>query len=793
MKFLLFSLLLVLTFGNECRSNYKSFCDNNFRKCKSDQCGSCFLGYREPSSSDVEVEAETEVGVRMPGLRKVINLNGTPEENCERMSEYLGKCEPYDATFIMDGSGSICGDGKDAVDEHGECENFNNMEAFIEQTIDGSTKAKMKSSLIQFANYALMKVNWGQVVGKQNLHDLIEGRFQYTEGRTNMEAALRMYMDEVLPHIVDDETMHNIYILTDGIPTDNPCSLAKEWNERTRPYHINTFIVLVKDHRGAEKLSCLDATFIKVKDFDSLNCPSCAATRATCDEYECPAGYSAKHGTHYCSGRDCDGPENKKLCCDADMCHQLKKCESYDATFMVDSSGSICKKSMPRDADGECKNFNHIEHFVAQSISGSTKPDMHVGMVRFAGRPYLRRRWRELEEETDAEVLMMVDQKLQWYGGRTDMGEAIDLYMKKIYNEWESTKYKGRKYPGWKGTKELHNVYLLTDGEPTDDVCARADKFNKMVEPENISAFIVIVGAKHEEFTHIKTTLKCLNAKIIEVHNFEDLQCAGCNDNCKAGPEERPCENGGVIRMIDGKCICDCSHTLFTGAWCEMIKPCDVGINGKVCQNGGTPVGSGENCKCQCPSDEEGALYVGDNCQYHRTEVLYITPGVFSGAGKFFHFVDTEADRLTGMKLWYKHEWNIITENGRTGAIKIYKNSRNCDECGRWRDTPTVKDFENEKWFYFVDQIVKMPDVHPCQPKSQGTPTTLELEMEVGTINSEAVDDEDVATYVELMYANEADVGVTEEGSSATTYLMYAAACIFALGAGFRYGSKQSM
>lgn len=245
--------------------------------------------------------------------------------------------------------------------------------------------------------------------------------------------------------------------------------------------------------------------------------------------------------------------------------------------------------------------------------------------------------------------------------------------------------------------------------------------------------------------------------------------------------------------MVDGKCTCDCSHTLFTGAWCEMIKPCDVGINGKVCQNGGTPIGSGENCKCQCPSDEEGALYVGDNCQYHRTEVLYITPGVFSGAGKFFHFVDTEADRLTGMKKWYKHEWNIITENGRTGAIKIYKNSRNCDECGRWRDTPTVKDFENEKWFYFVDQVVNMPDVHPCRPKSQGTPTTLELEMEVGTINQEAVDDEDVATYVELMYGDEADVGVTEEGTSATTYLMYAAACVFALGAGFRYGSKQSM
>ena len=72
------------------------------------------------------------------------------EENCEKMSEYLGKCEPFDATFIMDASGSICGDGADAVDENGECANFNHLESFVEQAIASSTKAKMKSSLIQF-------------------------------------------------------------------------------------------------------------------------------------------------------------------------------------------------------------------------------------------------------------------------------------------------------------------------------------------------------------------------------------------------------------------------------------------------------------------------------------------------------------------------------------------------------------------------------------------------------------------------------------------------------------------
>lgn len=743
MKILLLAFLVFLAVADDmCESNWQEFCGDNNRRCKNNECGKCLKGH----STAVSFEEEMSVAAA-PVKRKTIVLDGNQEENCKKMSNHMKRCLPFDASFIMDSSGSICGDGKDAVDENGECVNFNHLESFVSETIDSSTKSKMRASLIQFANYALMKVRFGQVQGKQNLKNMIEQRFVYTEGRTNMEQALRMYMDEVLPLHADDETVHNVYILTDGVPTDNPCSLAEEFNKRTYHWHINVFIVLVKDWRGAERLSCLDATFIKVRDFDSLTCPTCKVMRTTCDNYTCKKGYSQKTGEHFCIDEDCSSPDNREVCCDADLCHQLARCQSYDATFLVDSSGSICTKSMLRDANNECANFNMMEDFVAQSISASTKEDMKVGMVRFAGTPYLRRPWSILQEETLEDIHRMVDEKLQWFGGMTDMGEAIDLYHERVYMK------------GWKGAKGHHNLYFLTDGVPTDDVCARADKFNKMVSPQNLHAFIILVGFKQSKAAKVRVMLGCLDAKILEVHKFADLQCESCHGHCKAGPQGKACQNGGVVRNVDDKCECDCSETDFAGAWCEMKEACTTGINGLPCQNNGVPSGDGENCKCECPQG-----YVGYNCQYHTSEVLWVTPATFSGYGKFFAFKDTEADRLTGMRKWYKKEWNIITEHNRQGKIKIYKNSRGCDECGRYRDTPTVNDFADEKWIYFVNPVIKDDSVTSCHPKSKA--------------DLEAMD--------------ELDVGMSEEGNNVSSYLMLAAACVFALGAGYHYGTKVS-
>lgn len=398
-----------------------------------------------------------------------------------------------------------------------------------------------------------------------------------------------------------------------------------------------------------------------------------------------------------------------------------------------------------------------------------------------------------MKAQTEDEIAEMVDAKLTWYGGSTDMGEALDLYDAKLYNDWESTKYKGRKYKGWKGNTDVHNLYIITDGEPTDDVCARAERFNKMVEPEHIAAFIVIVGQKMEMASDIEGKLGCLNAEIIKVNNFADLQCTGCDDDCRAGPEGRMCENMGMHKRDDGKCVCDCTGTNYVGAWCEMIKPCSVGINGKVCENGGNPTGTGEVCSCECAADDEGPIYVGNNCQYHRTEVLWVTPGTFSGAGKFFHFLDTEADRLTGMTKWYKHTWNIITSTGRMGVIKIYKNSRSCDECGRWRDNPTVNDFAQEKWVYLDSHVPHFPDVDACIPKSQTSEETVGLDPEYGNDDEDEEDDNEDEVSVDLAQdvEFEEDVGVNEATSDTTTYLMYAAACMFALGAGFYYGAKK--
>jgi len=262
----------------------------------------------------------------------------------------------------------------------------------------------------------------------------------------------------------------------------------------------------------------------------------------------------------------------------------------------------------------------------------------------------------------------------------------------------------------------------------------------------------------------VRKLLACLDAKILEVHTFHDLRCEQCHEHCEVGPLGRHCEHGGVLRNQNGKCVCDCSATDYTGAWCEIIATCTAGINGEPCQNNGKAVGDGENCRCECPIDERGAIYLGYNCQLHRSEVLYITPGSFSGHGKFFEFKDTEMDRLTGEKRWYKSEWNIMTEHNRQGKVKIYKNSRSCDECGRYRDTPTVNDFADESWIYLVSKVIKDDSVTMCNAKESAW--ELEADEEVGT---------------------------AETSSNTTTYLMYAAACLFAVGAGYRYGMKASM
>merc|ERR1712178_161926 len=117
---------------------------------------------------------------------------------------------------------------------------------------------------------------------------------------------MRMYLDEVYPLHADDPTEHNIYLLTDGLPTDDPCSLADEWNKKTAPFNINTYVVIVKRFKSAQKLACLDATFIRVDDFPNVNCPSCEASRKTCKDYECPPMWTHKKGDTYCVDRNCE-------------------------------------------------------------------------------------------------------------------------------------------------------------------------------------------------------------------------------------------------------------------------------------------------------------------------------------------------------------------------------------------------------------------------------------------------------------------------------------------------------
>ena len=64
-----------------------------------------------------------------------------------------------------------------------------------------------------------------------------------------------------------------------------------------------------------------------------------------------------------------------------------------------------------------------------------------------------------------------------------------------------------------------------------------------------------------------------------------------------------------------GSCNCQCSLG-YSGANCETVTACTTGLNGKVCQNQGTPTGSGGNCGCKCLTNSYGAaIYYGPNCE----------------------------------------------------------------------------------------------------------------------------------------------------------------------------------
>jgi len=282
-----------------------------------------------------------------------------------------------DATLIVDTSGSIC--AGQVLGSDNECDNFNLMEDFVADMTGASTIADMTAAMILFSDNAEIKLNHGDLVGGETISNEVEARLEFLGGQTNIGKALKLYIDSVDPEISQP---HNIYILTDGKPTDEPCLYADAFNHATERDNV---YLLVVGLTSLHELSCINAQVIILNDFNSLDCPHCEDTRASCSTYTCPHGYSSKPGDHSCEGSECSDID-RDVCCDITcdgLSVMLKECTPFDATFIVDTSGSICY-GQDLDDNGECLYFNGIESFIERTALASTKSDMSAAMIQFS-------------------------------------------------------------------------------------------------------------------------------------------------------------------------------------------------------------------------------------------------------------------------------------------------------------------------------------------------------------------------------------------------------------------------
>ena len=88
---------------------------------------------------------------------------------------------------------------------------------------------------------------------------------------------------------------HNVYIITDGVPTDDPCAYAQAFNTATELDHVT---IVVVGFTSMDALSCFNhAEFIFLSNFAALECPNCQdLNRMPCSSITCPAGYQPKKG-----------------------------------------------------------------------------------------------------------------------------------------------------------------------------------------------------------------------------------------------------------------------------------------------------------------------------------------------------------------------------------------------------------------------------------------------------------------------------------------------------------------
>jgi len=233
----------------------------------------------------------------------------TTEATCDSMIGTFNQCTSYDATFIVDVSSSIC-QGEELNDD-AECQNFEYIEHFIRNLANGSTKADMSASIVQFSTIATMKLNHGWITGPQTVSNAIESLVTWPGGSTNLGLALGMVLDMKEESAAQWPASQNYYIITDGNPTDNPCTMADEWNAATA--NDNVYIVAIEE-TNLQKLACLNAEFVHLSHFADLNCLDCSKYLAPCSSYYCQGNSERKAGTHYCAGNVCTLSDQDRCC-----------------------------------------------------------------------------------------------------------------------------------------------------------------------------------------------------------------------------------------------------------------------------------------------------------------------------------------------------------------------------------------------------------------------------------------------------------------------------------------------
>ena len=156
-----------------------------------------------------------------------------------------------DIAFLVDVSSSICAGSR--YDRDGECEAFKLQKSFIEGLMTNILQDDSTTGMISWATQVFELYPFEEHFGVETNLAAMDEMLQYAEGSTMTGAMTSQYLQYLAPaqeqrfgRVVGSpwsfDRKQVIIMITDGVPTDDACAHALEFEEATR----GKFIYAVK-------------------------------------------------------------------------------------------------------------------------------------------------------------------------------------------------------------------------------------------------------------------------------------------------------------------------------------------------------------------------------------------------------------------------------------------------------------------------------------------------------------------------------------------------------------------